>query len=200
MESTSSPFSIRQSDGYQSLVEYWAGRGSKPGATTAFNTMMQLASNALLENTASRNDDAVTALTGHLRSCDEYEPIALDSTGPFHIEAENYCDMFGISSEDTFDDGGGLNIGWIDAGDWLAFNTDVLVSGSYTVEYRVASLTGDGALQLETSYGAGSILESINNIPAKMTGRAGQLYRTRYLFLGRHTNHKVCGDGSWVES
>jgi hypothetical protein len=63
-------------------------------------------------------------------------------TIPGKVEAEKYNVGYGIQTEGTSDTGGGQNVGYIDAGDWLDFALDVAEEGNYTVEYRVA---GQGA-------------------------------------------------------
>lgn len=78
------------------------------------------------------------------------------------IQAEAYCDMSGIQTETTSDTGGGQNVGWTDAGDWLGYRVDIPTAGDYTVEYRVASQNGGGSLQLEglgggSSYGTKAV-------------------------------------------
>ncbi|UOB17462.1 glycosyl hydrolase family 8 [Abyssalbus ytuae] len=67
------------------------------------------------------------------------------------IEAEDYTYMSGIEVEDCSE--GGLNIGYIDAGDWMVWEVNLPVSGTYTVEYRVASESGGGTIQLEKAGG-----------------------------------------------
>ncbi len=71
------------------------------------------------------------------------------------VEAESYSQMDGVETEDTQDTGGGLNVGWIDAGDWMTFNVNLpaSTSGQYDVSYRVASLSG-ASLKLEQPGGA----------------------------------------------
>ncbi len=69
---------------------------------------------------------------------------------PGKIEAENYDAMNGIQTESTSDTGGGQNVGWVDTGDWLDYYVNVAQSGTYTVEYRVASNTATGAIQLRS--------------------------------------------------
>ncbi|MBE9915492.1 carbohydrate-binding protein [Paenibacillus donghaensis] len=71
-------------------------------------------------------------------------------TIPGKIEAENYSAMSGIQTEPTTDIGGGLNVGWIDVGDWLDYDVNVQNAGTYTVEYRVASNASTGELQLQS--------------------------------------------------
>ena len=47
--------------------------------------------------------------------------------------------MSGIQTENTSDAGGGLNVGWIDAGDWMDYSIHVGTAGSYVVDFRVAA-------------------------------------------------------------
>lgn len=71
------------------------------------------------------------------------------------IQAESYNSMSGVQTEACTDAGGGQNVGWIDATDWMAFyNINFPVSGSYKVEYRVASLSGGGTLSLDLNAGS----------------------------------------------
>ncbi|MFO1368278.1 MAG: carbohydrate-binding protein [Marinagarivorans sp.] len=80
------------------------------------------------------------------------------------IQAENYTNMSGVVSEPTSDTGGGFDIGGIDTGDWLSFSRiSVPVTGTYTLELRVASPTG-GRIQFEQA-GGGTIYAAAN-IPA----------------------------------
>lgn len=64
------------------------------------------------------------------------------------IQAEAYCAMNGVQTESTSDSGGGLNIGWLDVGDWVDYNINVPSAGTYTVNYRVASPENTGEIQL----------------------------------------------------
>lgn len=69
---------------------------------------------------------------------------------PGVIEAENYNVGNGVLSENTEDNNGGLNLGYIDQGDWMDYQVDVPVAGSYSVRMRVASMGGaSGAIQLK---------------------------------------------------
>ncbi|HEY1013679.1 MAG TPA: carbohydrate-binding protein [Herpetosiphonaceae bacterium] len=69
---------------------------------------------------------------------------------PGQIEAEGYAAMSGIQLEATTDAGGGQNVGYIDAGDWLDYPVNVAAAGSYTVQYRVASTGTSGQIQLRS--------------------------------------------------
>jgi endoglucanase len=65
------------------------------------------------------------------------------STYSVTIQAENWEVMSGVQTEATSDIGGGLNVGWFDAGDWISYggakSVNIPVSGTYSVEFRVAS-------------------------------------------------------------
>ncbi|HYG38359.1 MAG TPA: carbohydrate-binding protein [Cytophagales bacterium] len=67
------------------------------------------------------------------------------------IEAESYIAMSGIQTEGCSE--GGLNVGWIDAGDWMAYNVNIPTSGTYKVSYRVSSPNSGKSLKLEKDNG-----------------------------------------------
>ncbi len=82
-------------------------------------------------------------------------PVVAASNAPIVIQAEAFAAMSGIQTEVTQDVNGGLNAGWIDAGDWLSYSAVTLpCAGTYTVEYRVASAGSGGALRLEKAGGS----------------------------------------------
>ncbi|ELR73794.1 hypothetical protein C900_01404 [Fulvivirga imtechensis AK7] len=67
---------------------------------------------------------------------------------PALIQAEDYTEMSGIQVEETSDTDGGQNVGWIDTGDWMEYEISVPASGTYYVNYRVASETAGGAITI----------------------------------------------------
>jgi beta-glucanase (GH16 family) len=81
--------------------------------------------------------------------------ISTNTAASTLIQAENYSNMQGVQTEATTDTDGGLNVGYIDAGDWLAYSPIVFpTSGTYKIEYRVASLSGGGKLSADLNAGA----------------------------------------------
>jgi len=71
------------------------------------------------------------------------------------IQAESYSAMSGVQVEPTTDAGGGSNVGYIETGDWMAYPAvNIPTSGTYKVEYRVASQNGGGRLSLDVNAGA----------------------------------------------
>lgn len=68
---------------------------------------------------------------------------------PGVIEAENYNATYGVQSEATSDINGGLDVGWINTGDWMDYRVNVPSTGTYSVRLRVASPSGaSNAIQL----------------------------------------------------
>ena len=79
--------------------------------------------------------------------------VSRASNSTTRIEAENYSAMNGVQTEACSE--GGQNVGYIEAGDWMAYeNITVPASGTYVVQYRVASATGGGRLSLDIDAGA----------------------------------------------
>ncbi|UWY27476.1 glycosyl hydrolase family 18 protein [Flavobacterium sp. TR2] len=80
------------------------------------------------------------------------------------IQAENYNTMSGVQTEPTTDTGGGLNVGYCDTGDWMAYyNINFPTSGAYVIEYRVASAV-NGA-RISSDLNAGAIQLGAVNVP-----------------------------------
>jgi hypothetical protein len=73
---------------------------------------------------------------------------------PGKIEAESYSAMSGVVNETTTDTGGGVDVGYIDPGDWMDYKINVQTAGRYKVEFRVASPVTGGQFQLKNSSGA----------------------------------------------
>lgn len=92
---------------------------------------------------------------------------SMASTIIAQVEAENYEVMSGVQTQGTTDAGGGLNVGWLDAGDWIAYggakSINIPVSGTYTVEFRVASLNGGGSFTFEKN--GGNPIYATLNVP-----------------------------------
>src|SRR5215217_4301948 len=61
------------------------------------------------------------------------------TTGSSKIEAESYTAMSGVLTEFTQDAGGGLNVGWIELGDWMDYSVTVSSAGTYTINLRIAT-------------------------------------------------------------
>ncbi|MBN1412032.1 MAG: carbohydrate-binding protein [Spirochaetales bacterium] len=112
--------------------------------TNNSGTILQLAeweifSTNVMQNTATPTRSSTPTPT---------TPVANGFPVPGKIEAEDYDAMSGIQTEATTDTGGGSNVGWIEAGDWMEYNVNVSYTGNYTAEYRVASLSTVASMSL----------------------------------------------------
>lgn len=76
------------------------------------------------------------------------------NTSSIVVQAEDYNYMSGIATEATTDAGGGLDVGWIEAGDWMSYDVTIPATGTYRVDYRVASPNANTSLRLEKDAGA----------------------------------------------
>lgn len=102
---------------------------------------------------------------------------------PGTIPASSYEDATGsIATQPTSDVGGGLNVGWINIGTYMDYYVNVEASGTYTVNFRLA--TGDANAALELLDASGNILSMVNvpntggfqtwqTVSAKATLKAG---------------------------
>ncbi|GDY24842.1 hypothetical protein AHAT_07320 [Agarivorans sp. Toyoura001] len=92
------------------------------------------------------------------------------------VQAEDYTQFYDTTSGNaggsyrsddvdlqmTSDVGGGYNVGWTAAGEWLEYSVD-LAAGTYTVDVRVASSPGGGSYNLEL---AGQQIVGITSVSA----------------------------------
>jgi hypothetical protein len=101
--------------------------------------------------------------------------VEVASNLSYLIEAEDYGSESGTDTEPTTDTGGGLNVGWLEAEDWLAYplaqtRADLfgnLPAGTYLIEYRVASLPGGGSFDLRSApEGGSSVFLGSRSVPA----------------------------------
>ncbi|MGM8228672.1 carbohydrate-binding protein [Cellvibrio sp. ARAG 10.3] len=110
----------------------------------------------------SRTDNSI-CMCGSLR-CDQYGVPSINYTRvPGRIQAEDYEEFYDatpgnqggqyksddVDIQSTNDAGGGFNVGWIDAGEWLEFPIDITEAGNYQIQFRVASLNGSGTISMD---------------------------------------------------
>jgi hypothetical protein len=67
--------------------------------------------------------------------------VTVSTSSALTFQAEDFDAMSGIRTESTSDSDEGLNVGYIDTGDYLEYDLTVPASGSYKFEFRVASRT-----------------------------------------------------------
>jgi hypothetical protein len=140
------------SDGTISKVEFYAGAtliGTDTSSPYSINWTPTTAGTYAITAKATDNGGASTtsAASSLVVSQIVYAPI------PGTIQAEAYSNMFGIQTETTTDVGGGLNVGWTEAGDWMDYTVNVQSAGNYTVSFRVASQVATGKIELRNQAG-----------------------------------------------
>jgi endoglucanase len=70
----------------------------------------------------------------------------------FTLQAEDYSGMTGLQTEMTTDYGGGLNLGFVDIGDWVTYNLDISFSGVYNVIFRHAGYAADFDVSIDDAF------------------------------------------------
>ncbi|UFH54458.1 carbohydrate-binding protein [Spirosoma sp. KNUC1025] len=79
---------------------------------------------------------------------------------PAKLEAESFDVATDVRPESTSDEGGGVNLGYIDDGDWMDYNVKVSTAGLYTFSFRVANSYGNGRIEIRTE--SGSVLGGVD--------------------------------------
>jgi len=99
------------------------------------------------------------------QTCAQWKLVAATSSQTsVLIQAEDYSAMSGIQVEATTDTGGGSNVGYTETGDWLAYNSiNFPTTGSYLIEYRVASGVSGG--KLSSDLNGGTIILGTVDVP-----------------------------------
>lgn len=80
------------------------------------------------------------------------------------IEAEAFTNQSGVQTETTTDTGGGLNVGYIQNGDFVEYQINVPTAGIYQTQFRVASNTPGGTI---------NILAAGNNVGSVVVANTG---------------------------
>lgn len=120
-----------------------------------------------------------------------------DTGFEYFKQAEDYMAVSAVQTEPTTDDGGGLNVGYIDAGDWMAYaDFNVPASGNYIVEYRVASPNSGRSISLDLN--AGSIVLGSVQVPNTGGWQNWQtVTQTVYIDAGNYSLGIATPDGGW---
>ncbi|PWB27953.1 beta-1,3-glucanase family protein [Flavobacterium sp. HTF] len=141
---------VSTGDGFYKIVARHSGRIVEvAGASTA--------SGAIVQQWDNNN-----------QTCGQWKLVpATSSQTSVLIQAEDYTAMSGIQVEATTDTGGGSNVGYTETGDWMAYNSiNFPTTGSYLIEYRVASAVTGG--KLSSDLNGGTIL--LGNVDVPNTG------------------------------
>ncbi|MEJ5285395.1 MAG: carbohydrate-binding protein [Brevinematia bacterium] len=123
-----------------------------------------------------------------------YQKTTTTPTESWTIEAENYSYMSGVQTEACSE--GGLNVGWIDANDWMSYAARSFSGGNYRIEYRVASIYGTGQLRAELNGGA-TVLGTLTIPNTGGWQNWTTISHTVYIPAGTHTFGINAPVGGW---
>ena len=87
---------------------------------------------------------------------------------PGYVEAEDFIYQEGLSTEETSDVNGGLNIGYTDIGDFADYLVLVTETGEYDINFRAASENQSGSILLQLI--SGSDIQNLTQISLPVTG------------------------------
>jgi endoglucanase len=198
------PLEIKVTKGYQDLLDYWAGKGSKPSAEAGYKSMMHMAESTLLKNCIIHYD-VIDAMFRQVRT-NRAVPYKKHAAGEVIMavdfdmgrsnaayfdrdSAEYYIstgtDRTGWNSGRTYrndavdihrsaDADGSFYVTKIEDGEWLSYTVNAQKSGKYDLKLAVAS---------ETETGKVAVL--VNDLPAKATSvpKTGGVEKWQSLLL-----------------
>ena len=83
----------------------------------------------------------------HARQGAKITIVEAATSSVVRIEAESYTSKIQNDDnkpepENSQDEGGGQNLGWFDAGDWVEYDLPIVSAGNYRIDYRIASQGG----------------------------------------------------------
>ena len=125
------------------------------------------------------------------------------------IEAESFDDQAGVLTENTSDDGGGENVGWLANGDWARYDRVDFGDGADEVSARLASNV-DSAGQLEVRLDAvdGPLVASVpmNNTGGWQSWESVNVPLTEtvtgvhdvYLVVANEPSWQEIGNANWL--
>lgn len=176
IESIAGPLSADMTPGYQKLLNYWKGSGSKPTAQQGFQYLTEQVDELKLENCTFRpgvidamfrqiTDDSIVPLKDNEIPgrifCADYD-LGLFNQAYFDKDYQNINgpggDAYnlghqyrndGVDIEECSDDiTNGYNVGWIDSGEFLKFTVNFKEEGKYKIVFRVSGSNSGGKVQL----------------------------------------------------
>jgi hypothetical protein len=120
--------------------------------------------------------------------------VTVNAPTALKIEAENYSAMSGIQTEPTGDIGGGLNVGYVQNGDWVEYAVTVPTAGTYTLNLRVASLLSNTQMQIKS----GAAILGTVTVPNTGSWQSYQTISTTVpLVAGTQTIRLFCTVENW---
>lgn len=141
---------------------------SKPTTTATTTTKTTTAKTTTAKATTTRSTTSKATTPAASQSPFTGRPVAVAATGTviqvenfdngpdgvaYHdLSAENKGGQYrntGVDIERTGDTGGGYDVGWVGAGDWMEYTVSIPSTGSYNLDVRLASSGPGGTFHLE---------------------------------------------------
>lgn len=148
------------------------------GASLELSDTREVLRIKLTDEIAYTDQVKITYSSGSVKSDDgssleAFTNLLAENIIPFHhtipgkIEAEDYFINEGLQVENTTDAGGGMNIGYTNAGDFLLYRLQNTETAEFTMEARVASQSSSGKIQIDQLNAAMEVLNTTTlNVPA----------------------------------
>ncbi|HEY1023562.1 MAG TPA: cellulase family glycosylhydrolase [Sphingobacteriaceae bacterium] len=171
------PLEIRVTDGYQQLLNYWAGKGTKPAADEGFNALMQIARNTRIENCIVHRD-VIDAMFRQVHTSEtlpfkRHKVNAVISAADYDLGRNNVA-YFDTDTAEHYISTGTERTGWnqgrsyrndgvdiakessagsyyitkVEDGEWLNYTVFGDSKGLYTLNLQVASEDGGQKLSV----------------------------------------------------
>ena len=151
----------------------------------------------------SQITDADTILlsysNGHVKATDgtsltNFNNLRVKNNLPVHfsipgkIEAEAFTVNQGLQLETCTDVGGGQDVGFTNAGDYLEYSVRVLKTANYNLEVRIACLSNSGTIEVQQINSYGAVINTVT-LTIPVTG-GWQTWRTTNKEM--HLNEGIC--------
>jgi hypothetical protein len=167
--STGAEFQLRKSDGTALLTQSLPSTGSFQTWQTVSTTVTLAAGAQTLRVYSSAAANWNFNWIDFIASSTPPPPPTSTQPIPGKIQAESYATMFGIQTEATGDGGPGLNVGYIDQGDWMDYSVNVATTGTYTVNFRIATPNTGASFQIKKADGTVLLTQSLSSTGAYQT-------------------------------
>lgn len=182
------PATIRETDEYKTLLNYWEKGGTRPSADFARKALLQIAENARMEN-CMVHPDVIDALFRQVKENNRipFKNLSVPGTialtdfdmgkvGKAYWDADYMNDKEtstewnkgseyrndGVDIEKCTDtlNSNGYNIGWTVRNEWMKYTVNVAKDGFYDVVFRVSANASGGLfhVQVNSKDGTGTVI------------------------------------------